>query len=206
MSTLSTLTIFYTQNLHGNLKWLPGLHTFIVQQKHQLDAHALLIDLGGSCAPDVWHCAATQGRSTLIVLDAMGFHAANVLGVVEEAQREPLRTTLSTGLLDERRSWRYAVPPIKDLDIVVATMPVPALKLCIVAAPAERTWLENRTLQLHSLEPNTVGLVQVDLTKQQILRADALTPPNNLRPDPTISATVDFVEEEARFYQRQKGQ
>jgi len=204
MESPNTLTIFYTYNLRGNLRRLPKLHTYLQQQKREYDHQALLIDLGGSCAPDVWHCEATEGRSTLIVLDAMGYHAANVIGILEENQRDSLRGNLSMGLIDERRSWRYEVPPVQDADIVVATVPIPALKLCIVAAPAQRTQLENRLLSLSMPEGNEVGLVQLNLDSQQILRAETLPPPGNLRPDPTISATVDFVEEEARFYQQKK--
>ncbi len=198
------LTLFYTQRLRGDLQRLPRLHSFLQEQKQRLDPHALLIDLGESCAPEVWHCAATEGRSTLIVLDAMGFHAANVIGVVDEGQRDSLRGTLSTGLLDERRSWRYNVPPVEDNDIVVATTAVPALKLCIVAVPAQHTRLEHRTLHLASTAPHNVGLVQIDVEAQQITLAESLAVPPGLRPDPTISATVDFVEDEARFYQHKR--
>lgn len=201
----SPLTIFYTYNLRGDLARLPRLHTFFLQQRQRFAIPPLLIDLGNSCVPDVWHCSTTEGRSTLIVLDAMGYHAATVIGVVEEAKRDDLRSSLSLGLLDERRSWRYNVPPMQDADLVVAAVAVPALKLCIVAAPAAETSLENRVLMLESSQNDAIGMVQVDVSTQTILHREMLSLPSGLKPDPTISATVDFVEDEARFYQKKRG-
>ncbi len=201
----SPLTIFYTYNLRGDLARLPRLYTFFQHLRQRVATQPLLIDLGNSCAPDVWHCAATEGRSTLIVLDAMGYHAANVIGVVDAAKRDDLRGSLGLGLLDERRSWRYNIPPVQDADIVVAAVPVPALKLCIVAAPAAQTTLQNRTLNLASPENNALGMVQLDVSMQTILHTEILSLPSGLKPDPTISATVDFVEDEARFYQNKRG-
>src|SRR4029453_1362356 len=57
-------------------------------------ARTLLLDLGDSCAADVWHCAATGGRSTLIALDAMGYHAANVSGLLSPESRAKLAENL----------------------------------------------------------------------------------------------------------------
>ncbi len=93
------LSILYTANIRGDLALLPRLYTFLKSLQADLRQFApedesevmlcavqprpvqtLLLDLGDSCAPDVWHCAATGGRSTLIALDAMGYHAANVTG------------------------------------------------------------------------------------------------------------------------------
>ncbi|MCA9911844.1 MAG: hypothetical protein KC496_00780 [Anaerolineae bacterium] len=203
---ISPLTIFYTDNLRGDLARLPRLHSFLQQQRQRFEHQPLLIDLGNSCAPDVWHCRATEGRSTLIVLDAMGYHAANVVGVVDESRRDDLRSSLGLGLLDERRSWRYAIPPVQDADLVVAVVPVPALKLCVVAAPAAETSLKNRVLKLQSPADGSIGMVQVDVSAQVILHTEMLALPSGLKADPTISATVDFVEDEARFYQKKRGQ
>ncbi len=87
------LTILYTYSLRGNLDVLPRLYSFL----RQLEAHyreavvqvcsldpaqapgsVLLLDLGDSCAAEVWHCAVSGGRSTLVVLDGMGYDAARV--------------------------------------------------------------------------------------------------------------------------------
>ena len=87
------LTILYTHRLRGDLEALPRLYSFL----RQLQAHysedvprvcaddpappagsVLRLDLGESCDPQIWHCSASSGRSTLVLLDGMGFDAARV--------------------------------------------------------------------------------------------------------------------------------
>jgi hypothetical protein len=91
------------------------------------------------------------------------------------------------------------VPPVRDEDILVASVPIPALRLCIVASPADETKLENRTLTLQSVEKRQVGLVKIDLSAMTLTEQNILTMPEGLKPDPTISAAVELVEEEARM-------
>lgn len=196
---LSALTIFYTQKIAGDLALLPYLYQFLQKLKREYDPTALLLDLGDSCADDVWHCQATGGRSTLIVLDGMGYHAANVQGLLADGEREKLKNSISMGLVTERQAWRYFVPPLRDEDILVASVPIPALRLCIVASPHHETKLENRTLYLQSVEKKQVGLIKIDLSAMSITEQDILSMPGSLRPDPTISAALELVEDEARM-------
>src|SRR5688572_24616875 len=110
----SPITLLYTHNLRGDLSLLPRLHTFIKQLKAlEVDdeddvmlclvqpqtRRTLLIDLGGSCAPDVWHCAVTGGRSMLMVLDAMGYAAVSAADLTPDA-REKLADTAQMRLVD----------------------------------------------------------------------------------------------------------
>lgn len=95
------LTILYTAKIRGDLTLLPRLYTFLQKLKAEAQHPVLLLDLGESCVDDVWHCAATGGRSTLVVLDGMGYHAANVTGFLEASQRDKLRTSLTTAMVDE---------------------------------------------------------------------------------------------------------
>ena len=111
------LTLFYTANVRGQLDLLPRLHTFLRQLKAQpvddeftvmlcavepLQRQFLLLDLGAACADDVWHCAVTGGRSALIVMDAMGYQAANVSGYLTAEARTRLEANLlQLALLDE---------------------------------------------------------------------------------------------------------
>jgi hypothetical protein len=162
----------------------------------------LLLDLGASCADDVWHCAVTGGRSTLIVLDGMGYHAANVAGYLEASQHDKLRNSITTGMVDDKHSWRYHVPPVRDETIIISGIETPALALCIVAAPATETTFKSRTLWLQAIEKGQVGRVEVDVPALKILTQTILDMPSGLKPDATIAASVEFVEEEAQFLRK----
>lgn len=197
---LSQLTIFYTAHIQGDLALLPRLYTYMQQQMTALSVKPLLLDLGQSCVPDVWPCGITGGRSTLIVLDGMGYHAANVEGVLAEGERYKLSGAISLGLVDARYSWRYNVPPVQDDDIVVSSQPTPAMGLNIVLQPASATTLQDRVLHLQSVQKRQLGIVSVNLTGEPALLAqNILDMPPNLSPDATISAAVSFVEDEARY-------
>jgi hypothetical protein len=131
----------------------------------------------------------------------MGYHAVNVSGFLTASVQEQIKTTLTTGMIDERRVWRYHVPPVRDEGILVATQETPALRLCIVAAAAPQTRLHSRTLFLQEVRPYEVGMVQISLKSHPELIAQAVYElPDRLSADPTISAAVEFVEEEAREF------
>src|SRR5690606_1109253 len=66
----------------------------------------LLLQLGDSCSPDVWHCEVTGGRSTLAVLDGMGYDAADVHGVRADDAREKLGDMLRLALVAESHEWK----------------------------------------------------------------------------------------------------
>lgn len=197
---LSQLSIFYTARIQGDLALLPRLYTFIQQQITTLGVKPLLLDLGESCVPDVWPCGVTGGRSTLIVLDGMGYHAANVEGVLAEGERYKLSGAISLGLVDARYSWRYNVPPVQDDDIVVSLQPTPAIGLNIVLASAPATTLQDRVLHLQAVQKRQLGIVKIDLRGEPQLQSQAVLDMSpNLSPDATISAAVSFVEDEARY-------
>ena len=200
---MKQLSILYTQNIGGDLAMLPRLYRFLQSLKQQYP-QVLILDLGDSCSPDVWHCAATKGRSSLMVLDAMGYHAANASALEDEA-REILKSNATMGLVTARQAWRYHIPPIQDDDILVAGVEIPALKLCIVAAPSAENRLQNRMLHLKAVNKGEVGLVKVDMEGMSIEEAAILAMPSGLLPEATISAAVELVEEEARYAQRRQG-
>ena len=201
---MDKLTILYTQNIRGDLQLLPRLYTFLQQLKREYDPTALLLDTGDACVDDVWHCEASQGRSTVIVMDGMGYHAVNVSGFMGDSERDSLKGAISTGLVTARHMWRYFVPPVRDEDIVIAGQATPAMKLCVIAAPAEENRLENRMLHLKSVNKGEVGLVKADMKEMTILEANSFTMPEKIKPDATIAASVELVEEEARFTQKRR--
>ena len=159
-----SLTLFYTANIAGDLALLPRLFTFLLQLRTDARRPTLLLDLGGSCADEVWHCRVTGGRSTLIALDAMGYHAANVAGALDDRNREKLAEQVTMALVDESRDWLYRVPPVCDERIRVKLRARDdAARLQIVLSPAERTTVEGNAIFLGAVGAGQVGEALVDL-------------------------------------------
>lgn len=203
-------TILYTANIRGELDLLPRLYTFIKELRSRGNLSGrppfdradhnrfLLLDLGHSCAPEVWHCSVTGGRSALLVLDAMGFHAART--DLDAASRERLRgNLLGLALLDDEH-------PRQENDILITAHgrgepPVRPCTLHIVLAPANETRLDGRTLLLAGVEQGQIGVAQVS-DEPALLHHAVHDLPAAVLPDPTITAAVDFVLSEARQAQR----
>lgn len=180
-------SLVYTCNIGGNLQLLPRLHTFI----RQLRTGAILVDLGGACAPDIWHCDVTEGRSTLMVLDAMGYDLA--YAPLTSESRSKLQDQIMMGLVDETH-------PITLKSILFTTESRHEGDEVIVL-PAETTAYKDNTLHLAAIQAGEVGVIHVhgDKLKQMIHRI-----PDGITPDPSISGTVEFVLSEARYFQRKK--
>lgn len=198
-----SLAVFYTGGLRGALRLLPRLHTFIRALKNRLIMPALLLDLGDSCAPESWHCAATDGRSMLIALDALGCQAARVEGL-DAAGRERLKANLlSMALVDALHPWQHE----RGLS-VTAEFPDPAARLSIVLAPAEATAMQGAALRLAGVGAGQVGMAQVALLQNgaRLVSSQLFELPDDSLPDPTIAGVVDLIEAEARRFQRRGGQ
>ena len=198
------LALLYTCNLRGDLQRLPRLYTFLrrLRGANEAGVQTLLLDLGASCDPAVWPCGVTGGRSTLIVLDGMGYDAANVEGVLAADARQKVEVMLTVALVDETHSC--------EDDGVLMTVDESTMgdvDLHIVLAPAPETRLDGRTLYLADVEGGQVGTARVHLPEagapQLVAHAVQALPPDT-PPDPTIVASVDFVESEARYYERRK--
>ncbi len=214
------LTIFYTANVRGQLDLLPRLQTVLRQLKAQpvddestvmlcavepVQRQFLLLDLGAACADDVWHCAITGGRSALIVMDAMGYQAANVSDYLTPEGRTRLDANLlQLVLVDATQDWQTGPITVTAKTTSVA----PPAHLTICAVPGERTVLHGRVLRLRAVSSGQVGIVHINsadgngtlaITGQTILDLPVQT-----LPDPTITATVDFVLSEARLFQNKR--
>ncbi len=214
-----SLAIFYTANIRGDLELLPRLHTFIRQLKAQpivdedevmlcavepLVRRTLLLDLGDSCAPDVWHCAETAGRSTLLVLDAMGYHAVNVSGILTPESRTKLDANfLKVALVDESHPWHD-----KGILITANLCDNRSHDLRIILSPHETTRIDGHTLYLATINTGQVGMIQVGSRigngTLAIQAHEIFMMSSNTLPDPTIAATVDYVLSEARYHQKRK--
>jgi len=200
-----SLTLLYSANIAGDLALLPRLHTFLRRLQPAEHQHALLLDLGGSCSADIPHCRETGGRSTLIVLDGMGYHAANVAGALDRENRDKLAAIVTMGLVDERENWHYHVPPLRDPSIRLTLRPRhDGARLQIILQPAASTRIEGTALYLQAVDAGQVGEALVDLRGAPcLLRARVHPMPPDTPPNPSIAGAVEFVEAEARFFARQ---
>jgi hypothetical protein len=193
-----TLSIAYTYGIAGDLSFLPRLATRL-RALRPLIGTPLLLDLGASCTPEVWHCAATEGRSMVVALDGLGYHAINVQGLLSADGRHKLSGVVTAGMLDERHTWRLKFAQYQDEGIVVAHAPMPALRLCIVCAPAPTTTLEGGVLTLQAPPARQIGVVQLALNPQaHIVTTAHYLVADNTPPDPSIAASIEFIEDEAR--------
>ena len=200
-----SLKLLYTANIAGDLALLPRLFTVIQQLRADPCQPVLLLDLGASCADDVWHCRETGGRSTLIALDAMGYHAANVKGTLDERNRGKLAEQVTMALVDEGRDWLYHVPPVSDDSISVRLRARDdEARMQIVLSPAQRIAIKGNAIFLQSVGAGQVGEVLVDLREAPVLIGERVhrIPPDT-PPNPSIAGTVEFVEAEARYFARQ---
>lgn len=193
--------ILYTHNLRGDeaalTGLLPRLHTFLRSVKSQLEGPVYLLDAGRSCLPEVWPCSQTGGRSTLLALDAMGYHAASAAHLSPQDRERLLGNHPQMALVDDAHPWEG-----EHLYVTAGASPhsIPAHKLHVVLPPAQGTRIAGQRLRLAPLEYGQVGHAQVAdgaLRGWRVLSLPAATPP-----DPTIAGAVDFILSEARYYER----
>ncbi len=202
------LSLLYTAGIAGDLALLPRLFTFIQQLKATMPQPALLLDLGGSCRAESWHCRVTGNRSTLIALDGMGYHAANVDGLLEREARDQLADIVTMGLVDARHDWRFQPPP-DGMPIVRAALDAMDEADClqIVLAPAAATRLEGRALFLRGVDKGEVGKARLDLRGgPRLVSARIHAMPPDTPPNPGIAGMVEFIEAEARLLARKRAQ
>ena len=201
-----SLTLLYTSNLGGDIHLLPRLYTFIQRLKPPRRPGLLLFDLGHACADEVWHCRLTQGRSMLIALDGMGYHAANAAGALDPISRRQVEAQMTMALVDDSQDWHYQIPPVIDRSITAAVEPTDsAARLQICLSPADETAVQGNVLYLGDVRGGQVGRVCLDLRSAPRIIASGVhdMPPDTL-PNPSLAATVEFVESEARYLQKKR--
>jgi hypothetical protein len=197
------LNILYTCHLRGDLDILPSLHTFLAGLQRQYAGRTLKLDAGHACDNAAWHCAQTGGRSALLVLDAMGYAAANTHDFLTNEGREKLTANLmGMAVLRDGEVWMQAGVVITTSDEI----PPGEYELHIVLHGSEATRLDGRTLHLAAVQARQVGVVQIGPSvnngRLSIQHQEIVTLPDATLPDPTIAATVEFVLSEARYYGR----
>ena len=200
------LTLLYTANIAGDLALLPRLHTFLQRLRPPELLHSLLLDLGGACSDAVWHCRETGGRSTLIVLDGMGYHAANVAGALDREGRDQLAGQVTMGLVDTGRDWLHQAPPLGNRLIRVTLRPRDETRLQVIMRPAVSTRVEGNVVYLAGVGAGQVGAAVVDLGSEPALASARIHDlPPETPPNPSIAGTVEFVEAEARLLAKKRG-
>ena len=201
-----SLTLLYTSNLGGDIHLLPRLYTFIQRLKPARRPGLLLFDLGHACADEVWHCRLTQGRSMLIALDGMGYHAANAAGAFDPISRRQVEAQMTMALVDDARDWHYHIPPVIDRSITAAVEPTDsAARLQICLSAADKTAVQGNVLYLGDVRGGQVGRVCLDLRSAPRITASGVHDmPSDTLPNPSLAATVEFVESEARYLQKKR--
>ncbi|NPV67750.1 MAG: hypothetical protein HPY64_11440 [Anaerolineae bacterium] len=216
------ITLLYTARLAGRLDLLPRLFGSIQAARAASAGPVILLDLGGSCHPAAWECAATEGRAALFVLEAMGYDLACLS--VDDCQR------MSPGAAQRLQEATHlpicgavelGLPPVVTVEAggqrIACQSPAapqaavpPGISLLIrpdEAGQAPRLESAARTLWL-PLPDGALGAVAVSLAQDDagrwkpvaIAQLPVVAVPE--RADPVIAATVAFVREEARLYRR----
>ncbi len=203
-----SLSILYTYGLRGDLDVLPRLYNLIRQlralnsaegvkvcedEPAPLIGRILLLDLGESCAADVWHCEVSGGLSMPLAFDGMGYHAANVSGSLAPDARQKVSESTQIKLIDADHA--------AEVDGVYLTLgdPHPDL-LTILMRPAEFAGVDGNVLLLPAVAARQVG--EARLRGRMLTSHRVYDLPAAALPDPTITAVVDLVKSEARYRQK----
>jgi hypothetical protein len=202
------LTILYTGGLRGNLNGLPRYAPLLRARRTHATGRVLLLDTGDACAPTSEPCAITNGRAAPIVLDAMGYHAANVTGYLDDKARTRLQHNyLNIALV----SPGY---PYIEQGIAYAAVPPEAiphqLHIALDNVNGQATLSDKPTLNriytlwLASVQAWQAGeaVITWDGDIPTIARSIIHDIPRQTRPDATIAGTVDFVMDEVRYLKR----
>lgn len=200
------LTVLHTYGLRGDLDVLPRLYT-LIRQLRALNSEAavkvcdddpapplgrvLLLDVGDSCAPDVWHCGISGGLSMPLAFDGMGYHAANA--VIAPDARARLSDSTQIKLID-------ADHPAEVDGVWLTLGAAHAHHLTILMRPAEETALTGKLLTLTAVNARQVG--ETRLRGGLIVSSLVYDLPTAALPDPTIAGVVDLVKSEARYRQK----
>lgn len=198
----TSLTLLYTGGLRGDLAVLPRLYTFIRQLKARVATlypgqPVLLIDQGAACAPDMWHCAVSGGRSALLALDGMGYDAAVNDGFAGPHVRDKLGPNVNLAIIDADRPFVRGGVACTVGDGLQTGAP-----FSIRLDPAPSSRLAGNALYLQTVSAGQVGEVRIEAGR--MAEAALHFVPPVLAPDPTIAGIIDFILAEARYTQKKR--
>jgi hypothetical protein len=199
MAEQVTLTVLYTAALRGDLGLLPRLASLMRHHAALPGAGRVVrLDLGGACHAASWHCAATDGRSMLLALDAIGYDAARTDGYLSEAGRAHLLAmgdSLHIALMGDAGHWRVAPSQAGQPPLAIALTPADA-----------GTHILDGVLHLSAVGGGQLGLARCAVEKDQwtvsftgVFHVRTDTPP-----DTSIAGIVDLIAAEARAAQKRR--
>lgn len=210
MSDVSSVTFLATANLRGNLALLPRLFSLIQQERHAAAGLVLLLDLGDTCALEAWICRETTGRAPLIVLDGMGYDAALVGGPEDVSiPPEPLKRLAQQVQLKIMLWHRVTTLTRRDITLAVASgkaaLPAGEPGIYVDRASEALPAPGDRAITLGDVPAGMLARVDVAWPAWTVQAARLIPLPDDMPPDPTIQAVVEFVENEAHTYAQQGG-
>jgi hypothetical protein len=204
MTPPEIVSLLFTQNLHGDLRFLPRLSRVLMHLRIE-DRRSYTVDLGNSCAPDVWHCEATDGRSMLIALDGINYSAANAEGLTEQARPQLSRSLVTLKAVNAAHpDW------IERVALVTAPPdePIPGAEMTLVVKPSLEARVTGNVIEFPAVERYRIGRlrVRIDTVPFELVSVETFDVPPTTPPDPVVSGMIDFIEGEARHYQKRKSQ
>ncbi len=200
------LVILYTANLHADFARMARFATQIqaIRGQYGPEPHPiLLLDIGQAWSTDVWVSRVTEHRAPYLVLDAMAYHVAHADGLNVGAILG-LQGVVQLQLMDHTivRRWQWR-------DIVVNIGPR-AVEPCVrwnwESSSSGEDWYQGGRGCLTLFPVDGIGHLEVSYPDMTVQQATLHAVLSGTRPDPTIVATTEYVEREARFYEsKQKG-
>jgi hypothetical protein len=227
------VTLLYTAALEGRLTLLPTLFTRLRMERQRAEI-SLLVDLGRACAPGTWICEATDGRGMLVAMDGMGYDSFHIgpldalytqPALVQQLQQvitTPLAAGPWTGTSARRGlTFRFAnaanpaalSPRAEPADLLVA-LRLSATPRLEVESDVQRViprvvWLDTG-LSVTVVDQPVIGRIDLlllpDAPYLTLIDHRRLALTDDLLPDPTITGVVEFVESEARYALKKRGQ
>lgn len=171
-----------------DLAYLPRLYRYLQTLKQGLQGTVWRLDSGVAWSDEVWLSAVTEHRAAYILLDAMGYSAAFADGLSAE-QHAKLAPQLQLQL------W---TPSANRL-------PWPDDQGEVTLQVAESFACVEETLHLPQPAKGTIQHYQLHPDPWRLVAQRAYSLPASTLPDPTISAAIEFVQDEARYYHKHKG-
>ncbi|MFZ4813284.1 MAG: hypothetical protein ACOYL5_02020 [Phototrophicaceae bacterium] len=196
----TALTILYTHHLAGALDLFPRVATLLKRIKATIHTPLIVLDAGDACQWGIEICDQTQGRAAPILLDAMGYAAANVSGYVSAQGQEKLTENyLNMALVSAGQA-----ASLMGGTVSYGESPLAGATLHIRLSLAMAVTYQPSPVGILTLQPLTAGQVgQVTLAAGQAITEIHPLLAEHL-PEPTIAAALDFIREEARYYGRRR--
>lgn len=180
---MTRVTFLISGHIEGRLRLLPSFYTGLLHLKVEAGQPCLLVDAGLAWSPDEWVCTATENRAPYLVLDAMGYDLAFADGL-----SDPSLEKLSQQTQIRLARWGETV----EMKVDDA-----AYRIQVDQALVEPGF----SFGVLGLDVPPQGFIrQIIIEDGLILDTFLVEIGKSTLPDPTITATVDFVESEARYY------